>query len=203
MISIINAQTKHLSRIVKDMVEVARNKLKETHLSMAEIELSVLVDSAIGLLADDASQARVNTFLEPALTINGDVDRLRQVLLIYLGNAVSYGNGIIEVHARTSNDQVLIEVHDNGDGVPKKYEVTVWERFERGAHTYMSSIQGSGLGLAIARQLIAAHHGNTGHHPSNRLGGACFWLTIPIPPTTGDRHRQLVASKPASLADVN
>lgn len=59
------------------------------------------------------------------------------------------------------------------------HDFTIWDRFERGAHTYLSSVQGSGLGLAIARQLVAAHNGHSGHHRSELLGGACFWLTIP------------------------
>ena len=72
-----------------------------------------------------------------------------------------------------------MEVQDNGPGIPKKYAVTIWDRFERGAHTYLSRVQGSGLGLAIARQLVNAHGGHTGHRSSDRLGGACFWLSIP------------------------
>ena len=97
----------------------------------------------------------------------------------------TYQQGTVEVHAHpTTNSEAIIEVHDNGPGIPKKYEVTIWDRFERGPHTYLSKIQGSGLGLAIARQLVAAHHGHTGHHPSERLGGACFWLTLPNPTPT-------------------
>ena len=182
MISIVNAQTKHLSRIVGDLVEVARNKLDATTLTHTTIDVATLVDSAIGMLTNGASTAHITTSIHPGLTITGDPDRLRQVLVNYLTNAGRYGNGTVEVHAHpTTSSEAIIEVHDNGPGIPKKYEVTIWDRFERGPHTYLSKIQGSGLGLAIARQLVAAHHGHTGHHPSERLGGACFWLTLPTP----------------------
>jgi signal transduction histidine kinase len=203
MISIINSQTKHLARIVGDLVEVARNNLETTKLTLEEIDVSTLVDSAIEMLAYDAAPARITTAIEPDLTVTGDIDRLRQVLLNYLTNARRYGNGIVEVHARSLNHQVLIEVHDNGPGIPKKYELTIWERFERGAHTYMSGIQGSGLGLAIARQLVAAHHGHTGHHPSQRLGGACFWLTLPATNILQNGHRERLAPEPVSQAKNN
>lgn len=203
MISIINSQTKHLARIVGDLVEVARNNLETTKLTLEEIDVSTLVDSAIEMLAYDAAPARITTAIEPDLTVTGDIDRLRQVLLNYLTNAGRYGNGIVEVHARSLNRQVLIEVHDNGPGIPKKYELTIWERFERGAHTYMSGIQGSGLGLAIARQLVAAHHGHTGHHPSQRLGGACFWLTLPATNILQNGHRERLAPEPVSQAKNN
>ena len=180
MISIVNSQTKHLTRIVGDLVEVARDRLDNTTLTYQTIDVAALVGSAIGMLTNGASQARISTHIQPGLTVTGDTDRLRQVLVNYLTNAGRYGNGIVEVHAHTTNHgQTIIEVHDNGPGSPKKYEVTIWDRFERGAHTYLSDVEGSGLGLAIARQLVTAHQGHTGHHPSERLPGACFWLTLP------------------------
>jgi signal transduction histidine kinase len=179
MISIVNAQTNHLTRIVGDLVEVARNKLEGTALTYSTTDAAGLVESAIAMLTG-GSNARINTSIQPGLTVTGDVDRLRQVLVNFLTNADRYGNGTVEVHAHTGDDsQTVIEVHDNGPGIPKKYEVTIWDRFERGAHTYLSRVQGSGLGLAIARQLVNAHGGHTGHRSSDRLGGACFWLSIP------------------------
>jgi signal transduction histidine kinase len=180
------------------MVEVARNSLETTQLSIEEIEVSALVDSAIGMVGYEISQARITTDIKPGLTVTGDLDRLSQVLVNYLTNAARYGNGVVEIRARSLHNQVVIEVHDNGLGVPKKYEVTIWERFERGAHTDMSSVQGSGLGLAIARQLIMAHGGHTGHRPSERLGGACFWLSLPTTTVYPDRHRQRATLEPAS-----
>lgn len=180
MISIINSQTKHLSRIVGDLVDVARNRLETTDLKMEEIDVSELVDSAIEMLSYEVSRLRITVDIERGLQICGDVDRLRQVLVNYLTNAVRYGNGVVQVRARAADHRVLVEVDDNGLGIPKKYEETIWERFERGAQTYMSNVQGSGLGLAIARQLIAAHGGRTGHHPSKRLSGTCFWFTVPV-----------------------
>lgn len=180
MISIVNAQTKHLSRIVGDLVEVARDKLENTTLTYTTIDVAELVDSAIGMLTNGASDAHISTNIQPGLTITGDEDRIRQVLVNYLTNAGRYGNGTVRVEARkTSDSETIIEVHDDGPGIPKKHEVTIWDRFERGEHTYLSKVQGSGLGLAIARQLIAAHNGHTGHHTSEQLGGACFWLTLP------------------------
>ncbi len=179
MISIVNAQTKHLSRIVGDLVEVARDKLGATRLTYSTIAASELVDSAVGMLTNGASVAEITTHIESDLTVLGDVDRLRQVLVNYLTNAARYGNGAIEVRAYRDGTRTMIEVHDDGAGIPKKYDLTIWDRFERGPHTYLSAVQGSGLGLSIARQLVEAHDGHTGHRVSELLGGACFWLGIP------------------------
>lgn len=185
MISIVNSQARHLTRIVGDLVEVARDRLDATTLTYATIDADSLVQSAIGMLTNGASTAHIATHIQPGLTITADVDRIRQVLVNYLTNAGRYGHGVVEVHAHTlPNGETILEVHDNGPGIPKKYEVTIWDRFERGAHTFLSGVQGSGLGLAIARQLVTAHNGHTGHRPSERLGGACFWLTLPKTTTT-------------------
>jgi signal transduction histidine kinase len=179
MISIVNSQTKHLNRIVGDLVDVARDNLESKALTYTTVDIEELVDSAIGMLTNGAATAHITTSIAPGLTITGDQDRLLQVLVNYLTNAGRYGNGQVQIHAHPTINGTIIEVHDNGPGIPRKHEVTIWDRFERGAHTYLSKVQGSGLGLAIARQLVAAHNGHTGHHPSERLGGACFWLTLP------------------------
>jgi len=63
--------------------------------------------------------------------------------------------------------------------VPKKYEQTIWERFERGVNRLNASIPGSGIGLAVVAAITSAHGGSTGYRRSERLGGACFRVVLP------------------------
>ena len=190
MTAIVNSQTKHLARIVGDLVEVARNKLETTTLTYSTIEVAALVDSAVDMVTNGASTGDITSYVPSGLDVVADEDRVRQVLVNYLTNAARYGEGTVEVHARTNGGEIVIEVHDDGPGIPKKYEVTIWDRFERGPQTYLSKVQGSGLGLAIARQLIQAHGGHTGHRPSERLGGACFWMSLPRHGEAPSAHSQ-------------
>jgi len=184
MISIVNSQTRHLSLIVGDLVRVARGGLQDIPLTLEDFTVSDLVTSAIEMLGTGAGTPTIAAHIEPGLSLRADRDRIRQALLNYLTNAARYGGGTVEIWSKSTSDGVLIEVHDNGPGVPKKHEFSVWERFERGAHTFMSDVQGSGLGLPIARGLVASHHGRTGYRPSELLFGACFWFTIPSAVTT-------------------
>jgi len=193
MISIISTQTKHLSRIVGDLVEVTRDKLQTTAISRNTIGVAALVDSATGMLTNGASTANITTHIPAGLTLTGDGDPLRQVLVNYLTNAGRYGNGQVQVqvHAmRSTSGDTIVEVHDNGPGIPKKCEVTIWDRFERGAQTYMSQVQGSGLGLAIARQLVAATAATPDTAPPSisavRASGSRF-------PTQGPDHAPALA----------
>ena len=176
---IVVSQARHLNRIVGDLLQVTQGDLGRTHLNLGDLAVGELVTSTIDMLSDRAAATTITAHVQPGLTVRADRDRLRQVLLNYLSNAIRYGRDIIEVHATQTPKGVLIEVHDNGPGVPKKHEITIWDRFDRGAHANLSKVQGSGLGLAIVRDLIAAHRGRTGYRRSEPLGGACFWLTIP------------------------
>lgn len=197
MIGIVNSQTRHLSRIVGDLIRVARGRLQDIPLTLEDVAVTDLVASAIDMLGTAAGTSTIAAHIKPGLRIRADRDRIRQALVNYLTNAGRYGEGTVEIRASSTSDGALIEVHDNGPGIPKKYEFSVWERFERGAHTFMSGVQGSGLGLPIARGLVAAHHGHTGYRRSELLGGACFWLSIPSSANTNTLLYRAPAPKPS------
>ena len=180
VVTIVASQTKHLTRIVGHLVDVARDSLRTVALNRDEIDVAGLVGTAIEILGGEASSTRITTQIEHGLSITGDRGRLCQALVNYLTNAIRYGNGVVEVCGRSMAHEVILDVHDNGPGIPKKFDSVIWERFERGPHTYLSDTPGSGLGLAIVRQLVSAHGGHSGQRPSERLGGACFWISLPI-----------------------
>ena len=83
------------------------------------------------------------------------------------------------VTASSVGDDLVIEVHDNGDGVPRKYELAIWDQFERGIHRLNSTVPGSGIGLAIVDMVVRRHGGIASYERSKRLGGACFRVTLP------------------------
>ncbi len=179
LMGIVASQTEYLDRIVGDLLRVAHGATSDLQLVPEDLAVGALVTSAIGMLTGGGAAATITTHIEPGLIVRADRTRIRQVLLNYLTNAARYGRGTIEVHATGTPEDVHIEIHDDGPGVSKKYEVRIWDRFERGIYAKLSQVQGSGLGLPIARDLVAAHHGHTGYRRSEHLGGACFWLTLP------------------------
>ncbi|MFN2486882.1 MAG: sensor histidine kinase, partial [Acidimicrobiia bacterium] len=94
------------------------------------------------------------------------------VLVNLITNAVRYGRSKITVVTRIDNGANVF--HDDGDGVPNKYQHTIFERFERGAHKFDSAVGGSGIGLSVGRDLVTAHGGEIRYRPSDLLGGACL-----------------------------
>jgi signal transduction histidine kinase len=95
-----------------------------------------------------------------------------------------YGRSEILITAAGQGPAVVFAVHDNGEGVPPKFQSDMWGRFERGLHKDNSSVPGSGIGLSVAKDLVTAHGGNIIYRTSELLGGACFEFTIPVPTDT-------------------
>ena len=180
MISIVNRQAQHVNRIVTDLVGLARDTLEFPDLEAEPSELSTLFAEARTMVGGQLhGSITVDTFFEPNLWVQADAQRLTQVLVNVLTNAVRYGNGRIRVDGFSRNGMAVLAIHDNGPGIPRRYEETIWDRFERGAHRYDATIPGSGVGLPIARALVEAHGGKLVHRPSPHLGGACFLMSLP------------------------
>ncbi|HSO48932.1 MAG TPA: HAMP domain-containing sensor histidine kinase, partial [Acidimicrobiia bacterium] len=178
MLETINTQANHLGHIVTDLIDVARDRLQNVELKLVDYNAADLAREAVavggggkGIRVEADAEARV--WAEP--------DRIRQVLVNLLTNAVRYGRDQILVTVARSGPVVLFAVHDNGDGVPAKHQSEMWERFERGLHQQNTSVPGSGIGLSVARDLVSAHGGTIEYRTSERLGGACFEFTIPVP----------------------
>jgi signal transduction histidine kinase len=170
-------QTQYLARIVTDLIEVSRDNLAQTRLSLGRHSAATLIDEARTFA--NLTTATFATDLNDDMEVVADRNRVIQILVNLMTNAVRYGHGRVVVVARSSQQGTRIEVHDDGPGVPVKYRELIWERFERGAHRFDAVTPGSGLGLSIVKGLVDAHGGSVGYEHSDRLGGACLWFTLP------------------------
>lgn len=171
----VHEQSSYLTRIVSDLVASARGSLHEEELTVGPTAVDELVRPA---LAATMLESRTELDIAIGLTALCDPERSRQIIINLLTNAGRYGNGRIAIVARPAGGAIAIEVHDDGPGVPRKYQDMIWEQFERGAHRLDARIPGSGLGLSIARALAMAQGGSMSYRSSERLGGACFSLIV-------------------------
>ena len=171
----VTGQARYMGRIVSDLMLVARDLEGFIRVVPAPVELDRLVQTA----ASHVEGSQNVEFRLPALTIVVDGDRIQQAASNLVGNAVKYGNGRVLVTAKQLGEDIVIEVHDDGPGVPTKYELTIWNRFERGPRKLDSRIPGSGIGLAIVAMVARAHGGHAGYRRSELLGGSCFFISIP------------------------
>jgi signal transduction histidine kinase len=176
LISIVRQQSLYMSRIVADLLLLAR---ESNTLELAESEASVnqLVDESARRLARQDRDLEVQ--VEPDLVAFADADRLRQALDNLIVNAFRYGGGKALVIGRSEGADLVIEVHDDGPGVPRKYELAIWEQFERGANRLNATTPGSGIGLSVVDLVVRRHGGTATYERSKLLGGACFRLVLP------------------------
>jgi len=104
--------------------------------------------------------------------ISGDRQRLEQVIINILSNAIKYtpDGGRIDVVLRRDKDRLVTTVTDNGVGIPEKDIAHLFERFYRVEKSRTSDAGGTGLGLAIAKELVEAHGGSIAVHSEVNKG---------------------------------
>lgn len=191
MLAIVQSQADYMSRVVSDLIMLARDAGNDIELRVERVPMCQLVAESIRVAGISEQAVRV----ECPSDLVGQVDRsrLQQLLVNLLTNASRYGgpNTLVRVWARTSD--LIIEVHDDGAGIPRRYEVRVWDRFERGPNRLNAAIPGSGIGLAIVAAVADAHGGSATYRVSKELAGACFEILLP--------GRGMSAEEPARVTD--
>jgi heavy metal sensor kinase len=176
----VSQQTSRLTRLVDDMLVLARADAGGYPVIMAPVDLTGVVHDCIRELsvrADDKAIA-IRSELEP-IALRGDEALLRRMLSNLLGNALTYTprGGTVTVTLARSDDGVVLRVADTGPGIAPEDRERVFERFVRldAART----TGGAGLGLAIARWVAEAHGGGV-RILSSGPGGSVFAATLPV-----------------------
>ena len=171
-----------LSSLVGDLETLAAADAAALRLDRRPIDLAEVAGAAVSLARGAAADADVH--LEAALApvpVEGDPERLRQVVVNLLSNALRHtpAGGRIDVRTAAEDGDAELEVLDTGEGIAPEDLPHVFERFYRGGGAEAGS--GSGIGLAVAAELVAAHGGSI--EARNRAeGGAAFTVRLPAAP---------------------
>lgn len=170
-------QARHMSRLVSDLLVIARGD--NTFLTTEREDVRAMSIVLSVLRSSETGSTRVEEDLDAEVIVHVDPDRMKQALGNLINNAVRYGGDRCLVVAKVVGTDLIVEVHDNGDGVPTRFESIIWQHFERGAHRLDAVTPGLGIGLSIVSAVMEAHGGYADYRTSERLGGACFSLTVP------------------------
>jgi signal transduction histidine kinase len=177
MLSEAAIQARHMSRLVSDLLVLARGDTSLMSMERKDVPAMSIVLSV--LRGTDTGNIRIEEDLDASVQVHVDPDRMKQALANLLNNSIRYGGDRCLVVARVVGRDLVFEVHDNGEGVPTRFEAAIWQQFERGAHRLDAVTPGLGIGLSIVQAIMEAHGGIAEYRQSERLGGACFSLTIP------------------------
>ncbi len=179
----IHEQTLLLARLVNDLRELALAEAGELHMNRDPLDMAGVVRKAVASIRSSAENKGIRLELHIAqepLPVRGDAQRLEQVLLNLLNNAVRYTppNGTITVRAWEERQRVYVQVRDTGPGIPPEDLPHIFERFWRGDRSRSRQTGGTGLGLAIAKKWVEAHGGRIWAE-SPPGSGAIFTFYIP------------------------
>jgi two-component system phosphate regulon sensor histidine kinase PhoR len=180
---VIDRHATRMSRLIDDLLVLSRLESHELPMVMSQVDLKELVS---GVVKGFEKQARDKKGIAIAVSIPeglpkalGDRDRLEQVVVNLLDNAIKYttSGGGVSVSASSEDDRVRVEVRDTGIGIPEGDLPRIFERFYRVDKARSRELGGTGLGLAIVKHIIQGHGGRL-HVESAPGKGSAFSFVV-------------------------
>jgi PAS domain S-box-containing protein len=180
--SFINAEARRLATLINDFLDLQRIEAGREVFRYAEVDLATLVRDVVGKQQlGENSPHSIRLDISPASPVYADPDRIRQVILNLLSNALKYSSGgEIVIAVREENGSVICSVRDRGLGIPTEELGRLFERFYRGDVAERMRIRGTGLGLALCREIVEAHHGRIWAESAGANQGSTFSFSLPM-----------------------
>lgn len=177
--AMIRGAGEHLLKLINNVLDIASIESGERNLDLGQTNINLLVNDAVNYIAPlgRIRDIEITQNIAPNLTALADHQKLFQVVLNLLSNALKYGpvNSIVRIKAYSINEKVQIEVLDEGPGIPEALRKRLFTPFDRlGAE--QSNIEGSGLGLALSKQIMTALGGSLEVSETQSL----FAITLPV-----------------------
>lgn len=184
VIADVRDEVKKMTKLVSDLLIVARSDNKALKLKPTKFDLGAVVAQTARLMQPLAEQKKITLVAEemPKNMIYADEQKIRQLILILVDNAVKYtpDGGCVTVHfCKAEKGKVAFAVADTGIGIAKEDQDKVFDRFYRVDKARSREMGGNGLGLAIAQEIVNMHRGNISL--SSELGkGTTFVVTLRV-----------------------
>ena len=174
-LGVINAETDRMTRLVKDLLQLSRLEYQQMQWNMQEISFVELAKNSVEsmqIAAKNKGQILESFVIGEIPEIKADYDRIEQVIINIIGNAVKYTpeGGSITVYIGKLFHEVYMKVTDTGIGIPQKDLPRIFERFYRVDKARSREMGGTGLGLSIAKEIIEAHGGTITIHSEPEKG---------------------------------
>lgn len=176
-------QAQKLAGLITNLFDVSKIQLGKLILNFSELDINVLIEEIISTLQQTA--IKHDLILDKAsdkLLVNADRERIEQVLINVIGNAIKYSDENKDVQIKTFRNGLNVEVVviDQGIGIAEKEIENVFQRFYHGSGS-VSTYSGSGVGLYISSEIIKSHGGKIWVE-SEAGNGSAFHISIPALP---------------------
>jgi signal transduction histidine kinase len=181
-LELIAGETGRLAALIGDVLDTSRIEAGTFSFRFGDVDLGRLVRDSVATAQLGQDEVRIVAEVrEPLPQVRGDAERLRQVLMNLIDNAVKYSptGGDVEVRAYGEDGLVRVDVRDRGPGIAKDDQRLIFEKFGRVSSSGGAARPGTGLGLFIARS-IAEAHGGVLEVASVVDQGSTFTLELPL-----------------------
>lgn len=171
-----------ISKMVKDLENLARVEGDNLKLNKSEISLLSIVEKVIGNFEKEIEKkGLVIDIKADDIKILADGDRITQVVINLISNAIKYTNngGMIKINIFEEESYIGLKVEDNGIGISKEELPLIFERFYRTDKSRNHATGGSGIGLTIVKSIILAHNGKV-EVDSELNKGSIFTVKLPM-----------------------
>src|SRR5207237_573789 len=164
LVNDVRDEVARLQRLTGDLLTLARSDRGQLELELAPLNLRVIAEDVARRLEPLARAGQVEVSVaapDGVPSVEADPDRVRQVLVILVDNAIKHTppGGRVTVAVRPEPRHVAVEIADTGPGIAPEHLPRVFERFYRADASRARAAGGTGLGLAIAKALVDAHRG--------------------------------------------
>ncbi len=178
--SVIIRESERLTGIVEELLDFSRIQSGRMVINMERIDLLAELDDAIYMLRERAlNEGKHLIYDEPEFVppVQGDKNRIRQVFINVIDNALKYTpeSGVIGIEVKSDDDNIQIIISDNGCGIPAEHLPKVRDKFYKANQTQ----RGSGIGLAVVDEIMNLHNGSLDIESTENVGTTVI-LTFPI-----------------------
>ena len=186
LIEIIQSSGNHLLGVVDDILEFSRLEAGKVELVTTALDLGALATEVLAMTADAGRRKGLTVSVElhtAAVHRRGDPQRLRQMMLNLVGNAVKFtdaGSVVLRITDTGQSDEILLEVLDTGIGIAPETLSKLFTHFSQADSSTTRRYGGTGLGLAIVKHLATLMGGSAGAE-SEPGRGSRFWVCAPMP----------------------
>ncbi len=180
-IEAINKESKNMQDLVDKLLFIARNDKDTMLLIKDKFNMSELMEEMVRDTRMLDSKHKIVSHIEQNITVNGDRDRIKQALRVFVDNAIKYTEpgGNITLHLEKDGEFAAAAVIDNGKGIPEKDLPNIFDRFYQVDSARERDKGGHGLGLSIARIIVLRHGGRI--KVASKMGkGTRFRVYIPL-----------------------
>lgn len=180
----LGSQTERLTQLIERLLDWGRMEAGRKQFDLREETVGAIVEQAIEAfrpVRDRHPELQFTAEVAPSLPpVHVDIEAMVDAIGNLLSNALKYGGTppIIVLRARQSHDGIVIEVIDNGEGIPHREHVRIFEKFYRIDDRLARMREGSGLGLSIVKHIVRAHHARI-QLVSTPGAGSTFRIVLP------------------------